>query len=98
MFMVRGELGMKSLITLLLSAILAVALAITLVISPVAHATSKDKIHPYMVKKYSVQKAPVSKYKQQKIAKELQKDIAKGKKVCKNAVDRKTKQNVLICE
>jgi flagellar biosynthesis protein FliP len=85
---------MKTLITLLLSAML----TITLVMSPVAHATNKDKIHPYMVKKYSVQKAPVSKYKQQKIAKELQKDIAKGKKVCKNAVDRKTKQKVLICE
>ena len=84
---------MKLLITLLLSAILAVALA-----TPVAHATNKDKIHPYMVKKYSVQKAPVSKYKQQKIAKQLQKDIAKGEKVCKNAVDRKTKQKVLICE
>lgn len=80
---------MKLLTTLLLSA--------TLII-PVAHATNKDKIHPYMVKSYNVKKAPVSKYKQQKIAKELQKDIAKGKKVCKNAVDRKTKQNVLICE
>jgi hypothetical protein len=80
---------MKLLTTLLLSAML---------IIPVAHATNKDKIHPYMVKSYKVQKAPVSKYKQQKFAKQLQKDIAKGKKVCKNGVDRKTKQKVLICE
>jgi hypothetical protein len=81
---------MKTLITLLLSA--------TLMFPFAAEATSKDKIHPYMSKHYKVQKAPVSKYKQQKVAKELQKDVAKGKKVCKNAVDRKTKQNVLICE
>jgi hypothetical protein len=81
---------MKTLITLLLSA--------TLVFPFAVEATNKDKIHPYIVKSYNVKKAPASKYKQQKIAKQLQKDVAKGKKVCKNAVDRKTKQNVFICE
>lgn len=88
---------MKTLITLLLSA--------TFMFPCVVEATNKDKIHPYMSKQYKGKKhstyvvlPPVSKYKQQKMAKELQKDIAKGKKVCKNAVDRKTKQKVLICE
>jgi len=74
---------MQLLTTLFLSASL---------IIPVAHATNKDKIHPYMNKSYKIQK-PVKQYQQKKVAKA----IAKGKKVCHYAIDRKTKQNVLIC-
>lgn len=66
---------------------------LAILIIPVAHATNKDKIHPYMNKHYKIQKE-VKKHQQKKVAKA----IAKGNKKCHYAIDRKTKQNVLICE
>jgi len=69
-----------------------VLLTITLAIPSIACAGAKGKIHPYMNKQYKIQK-PVKQYQQKKIAKA----IAKGNKRCHYAIDRKTKQNVLIC-
>lgn len=73
--------------------LLSIILLATFMFPSVAEATNKDKIHPYMNKNYKIQKE-VKKPQQKKVAKA----IAKGKKVCHYAIDRKTKQNVLICE